>query len=106
MSARLSRRSLLAGLAAMPTLAIMGCEDDRTAAAPISTVDTLSFDNRLRIPALAESTVDDNGVRTFGLSRRRRIGRVSLRSIDTDLGLYRRSIRRRLSRPHLACSAG
>ena len=30
MSARLSRRSLLAGLAAMPTLAIMGCEDDRT----------------------------------------------------------------------------
>ena len=68
MSARLSRRSLLAGLAAMPTLAIMGCEDDRTEAAPISTVDTLSFDNRLRIPALAESTVDDNGVRTFRLA--------------------------------------
>jgi bilirubin oxidase len=68
MSARLSRRSLLAGLAAMPTLAIMGCEDDRTEAAPISTVDTLSFDNRLRIPALAESAVDDNGVRTFRLA--------------------------------------
>ncbi|HKN45709.1 MAG TPA: multicopper oxidase domain-containing protein [Propionibacteriaceae bacterium] len=52
----------------MPTLAIVGCEDDRTTAAPISTVDTLSFDNRLRIPALAESTVDDNGVRTFRLA--------------------------------------
>jgi FtsP/CotA-like multicopper oxidase with cupredoxin domain len=68
MSARLSRRCLLAGLAAMPTLAIMGCEDDRTTAAPISTVDALSFDNRLRIPALAKSTVDDNGVRTFRLA--------------------------------------
>ena len=45
---------------------------------PISTVDTLSFDNRLRIPALAESTVDDNGVRTLPAGCRRRIGRVPL----------------------------
>ena len=37
MSARLSRRTLLAGLAAMPTLALVGCDDDRTTAGPIST---------------------------------------------------------------------
>jgi hypothetical protein len=58
MSARLSRRTLLAGLAAMPALALVGCEYDRTTAGPISTSDTLDFANRLRIPALAESTVD------------------------------------------------
>ena len=68
MSARLSRRTLLAGLAAMPTLALVGCDDDRTTAGPISTADTLDFANRLRIPALAESTVDDDGVRIFRLS--------------------------------------
>ena len=68
MSARLSRRTLLAGLAAMPTLALVGCDDDRTTAGPISTAGTLDFANRLRIPALAESTVDDDGVRVFRLS--------------------------------------
>ena len=65
MPARLSRRTLLAGLAAMPTLALVGCDDDRTTAGPISTAGTLDFANRLRIPALAESTVDDHGVRIF-----------------------------------------
>ena len=68
MSARVSRRTLLAGLAAMPTLALVGCEPDRTAAGPISTTDTLDFANQLRITALAESTLDDNGVRVFRLS--------------------------------------
>jgi hypothetical protein len=68
MSARLSRRTLLAGLAAMPALALVGCEYDRTTAGPISTTDTLDFANRLRIPALAESTMDDDGVRVFRLS--------------------------------------
>ena len=47
MSARLSRRTLLAGLAAMPTLALVGCDDDRTTAGPISTAGTLDFANRL-----------------------------------------------------------
>jgi FtsP/CotA-like multicopper oxidase with cupredoxin domain len=68
MSARISRRTLLAGLAAMPALTLVGCEFDRTTAAPISTVDTLDFSNRLRIPALAKSTVDLDGVRVFHLS--------------------------------------
>jgi hypothetical protein len=68
MSARLSRRTLLAGLAAMPALALLGCDDDRTSAAPISTAGTLDFANRLRIPAPAESTMDDDGVRIFRLS--------------------------------------
>jgi len=48
MSARISRRTVLAGLAAMPALALVGCEFDRTTAGPISTVDTLDFSNRLR----------------------------------------------------------
>ena len=68
MFARISRRTLLAGLAAMPALTLVGCELDRTTAGPLSTVDTLDFSNRLRIPALAESTLDDNGVRVFRLS--------------------------------------
>jgi bilirubin oxidase len=68
MSAHISRRTLLAGLAAMPALALVGCEFDRTTAGPLSTVDTLDLSNRLRIPALAESTVDDDGVRVFHLS--------------------------------------
>jgi hypothetical protein len=68
MSARLSRRTLLAGLAAMPALALVGCDDDRTSAAPIRTAGTLDFANRLRIPALAESTMDHDGVRIFRLS--------------------------------------
>ena len=50
MSARLSRRTLLASTAALPTLALLGCEYDRTTADPITTVDTLDFANRLRIP--------------------------------------------------------
>ena len=67
MFARLSRRTMLAGLAAMPVLALVGCEYDRTTAGPISTAGTLDFANRLRIPALAESTVDNDGVRVFRL---------------------------------------
>jgi hypothetical protein len=51
MSARLSRRTLLAGLAAVPALALVGCDDDRTSAAPNSTAGTLDFANRLRIPS-------------------------------------------------------
>ena len=47
MSARLSRRTLLAGLAAMPTLALVGCDDDRTTAGPISNAGTLDIANRL-----------------------------------------------------------
>ena len=53
MSARISRRALLAGLAALPALpaltalTLVGCEVDRTTAAPLSTVDTLDFSNRL-----------------------------------------------------------
>jgi FtsP/CotA-like multicopper oxidase with cupredoxin domain len=68
MPAGLSRRTLLAGLAAMPALALVGCEYDRTTAGPISTTDTLDFANRLRVPALADSTVDADGVRVFRLS--------------------------------------
>jgi FtsP/CotA-like multicopper oxidase with cupredoxin domain len=67
MSSRLSRRTLLAGVAALPALAVLGCESDRTTADPISTVNTLDFANRLRIPELADSTVDGDGVRVFRL---------------------------------------
>jgi FtsP/CotA-like multicopper oxidase with cupredoxin domain len=67
-SARVSRRTLLAGLAAMPTLAFLGCEYDRTTTEPINTTDSLDFANRLRIPALAEFTVANDGVRVFQLS--------------------------------------
>jgi hypothetical protein len=41
MSACIKRRTLLAGLAAMPALGLVGCGFDRTTAGPISTVDTL-----------------------------------------------------------------
>jgi suppressor of ftsI len=68
MSARLSRRTLLAGAAALPSLAFLGCEYDRTAADPITTVDTLDFANRLRIPPLAQSEINADGVRVFQLS--------------------------------------
>ncbi len=68
MSARLSRRTLLASTAALPTLALLGCEYDRTTADPITTVDTLDFANRLRIPTLAQSEVDADGIRVFQLS--------------------------------------
>ena len=47
MAASLSRRTLLAGLAALPALALMSCEYDRTTARPISTTNTLDFANRL-----------------------------------------------------------
>ena len=67
MSSRLSRRTLLAGVAALPALAVLGCESDRTTADPISTVNALDFANRLRIPELADSTVDGDGVRVFRL---------------------------------------
>jgi FtsP/CotA-like multicopper oxidase with cupredoxin domain len=68
MSARISRRTLLAGLAAMPALTLAGCELDRTTAGPLSTVDTLDFSNRLHIPAMAGSRVEPDGVRVFTLS--------------------------------------
>jgi FtsP/CotA-like multicopper oxidase with cupredoxin domain len=68
MSARLSRRTLLAGTMALPALALLGCDYDRTTADPINTVDTLDFANRLRMPPLAHSEVDAGGVRVFQLS--------------------------------------
>jgi FtsP/CotA-like multicopper oxidase with cupredoxin domain len=68
MPTRFTRRSMLAGMAAMPALALVGCESDRTTADPISTVDTLEFANRLRIPALAASSMAEDGVRAFRLS--------------------------------------
>jgi hypothetical protein len=68
MSTRFTRRSVLAGMAALPALALVGCESDRTIADPISTVDTLDFANRLRIPALAAFSVAEDGVRVFRLS--------------------------------------
>ena len=106
MSACLSRRTLLAGLAAMPALALVGCGYDRTTAAPISTVDTLDFANRLRIPALAESIVDNDGVRVFRLSAVSGSAEFLSGLSTPDLGLYRRSIRRRVSRPNIAGSTG
>jgi hypothetical protein len=105
MSARISRRTLLAGLAAMPALTVVGCEFDRTTAAPISTVDTLDFSNLLRIPALAESTVDHDGVRVFPPQCRRGIGRflpgVSTPTWGYTDGRYKRRISRgpRCGRP-------
>ena len=110
MSARISRRALLAGLAALPALpaltalTLVGCEVDRTTAAPLSTVDTLDFSNRLRIPALAESTVDHDGVRVFHLSASEGSAEF-LPGIDSDLELQRRSIRRRISRTNTAGDA-
>jgi FtsP/CotA-like multicopper oxidase with cupredoxin domain len=68
MPTRFSRRSMLAGMAALPALALVGCESDRTTADPISTADTLDFGNRLRIPALAASSLAEDGVRVFRLS--------------------------------------
>ncbi len=68
MPTRLTRRSMLAGMAALPALTLVGCESDRTTADPISTVDTLDFANRLRIPALAASSVAEDGLRVFRLS--------------------------------------
>ncbi|HET9561807.1 MAG TPA: multicopper oxidase domain-containing protein, partial [Propionibacteriaceae bacterium] len=63
-----SRRRMLAGMAALPALALVGCGFDRTTANPISTVDMLDFGNRLRIPGLAASRVAEDGVREFRLS--------------------------------------
>jgi hypothetical protein len=104
MSSRLSRRTLLAGVAALPALAVLGCESDRTTADPISTVNTLDFANRLRIPELADSTVDGDGVRVFRLGRDRWIGRVPQWRGNADLGIHGRSLRRRISRSDLAGS--
>jgi FtsP/CotA-like multicopper oxidase with cupredoxin domain len=55
-------------MATMPALAFVGCESDRTTTDPVSTIDTLDFANRLRIPGLAASTVAEDGVREFQLS--------------------------------------
>jgi FtsP/CotA-like multicopper oxidase with cupredoxin domain len=68
MSSSFSRRRMLAGMAALPALAVVGCESDRTTADPISTVDRLDFANRLRIPGLADSRITEDGVREFRLS--------------------------------------
>jgi FtsP/CotA-like multicopper oxidase with cupredoxin domain len=68
MPTRFSRRRMLAGMAALPALTLVSCESDRTTADPISTVDTLDFANRLRIPALAASSAGEDGVRLFRLS--------------------------------------
>jgi FtsP/CotA-like multicopper oxidase with cupredoxin domain len=68
MPTRFSRRSMLAGMAALPAVALVGCEYDRTTADPISTVDRLDFANQLRIPALAASSLAEDGVRVFRLS--------------------------------------
>ena len=63
-----SRRRMLAGIAALPALALVSCGFDRTTANPISTVGMLDFGNRLRIPGLAASSVAEDGVREFRLS--------------------------------------
>jgi FtsP/CotA-like multicopper oxidase with cupredoxin domain len=68
MSRSFTRRRMLGGMAVLPALALTGCGYDRTTANPISTVDTLDFANRLRIPGLAASTVADDGVREFRLA--------------------------------------
>ena len=67
LSTSFSCRRMLAGMAALPALAVVGCGFDRTTANPISTVDMLDFDNRLRIPGLAASRVAEDGVREFRL---------------------------------------
>ncbi len=66
MSTRVHRRTLLAGFAAVPVIGLLGCDQDRTTAAPISTVGTLDFGNPLVIPPLTTGTVI-GGVRTFAL---------------------------------------
>jgi suppressor of ftsI len=91
MFARISRRTLLAGLAATPALTLVGCEFDRTTAGPLSTVDTLDFGNRLRIPSLADSTVDHDGVRVFRLSAAAGSAEFLPRAVNADMGLQRRS---------------
>ena len=68
MSTPFSRRRMLAGMAGLPALALVGCGFDRTTANPISTVNMLDFGNRLRIPGLAASRVAEDGVREFRLS--------------------------------------
>jgi FtsP/CotA-like multicopper oxidase with cupredoxin domain len=68
MSRSFTRRHMLAGMAALPALALVGCGFDRTTADPISTLNTLDFGNRLRIPGLATSRIAEEGVREFRLS--------------------------------------
>src|SRR4029450_12744939 len=86
MPTRFSRRRMLAGMAALPALTLCSCESDRTAADPISTVDTLDFANRLRIPALAASSAGEDGVRLFRPERRCRSGRIPHRHVNAYLG--------------------
>ena len=63
--ARLSRRTVLAGLAAMPGI-LHSWAANTIAPPPVRSAQPyLDFANRLRIPALAESTVDNDGVRVF-----------------------------------------
>jgi hypothetical protein len=94
MSGRISRRTLLAGLAAMPALTTVGCEFDRTTADPIGTVDTLNFTNRLRIPALAESTLE---LRNSSPAYRRRPGAIPMVDTPWDTSA-RRCARRAVNR--------
>jgi bilirubin oxidase len=68
MYTRFNRRRMLAGMAALPALALLGCEYDRTTANPVNTVGTLDFGNRLRIPAMAASSIAEETVREFRLS--------------------------------------
>ena len=97
---------MLAGMAALPALALVGCESDRTTADPISTVDTLDFANRLRIPALAAFSVTEDGIRVFRLNAVAGTVQTPPRHVNADLGLHRRLQQRRLPRPHSAGGAG
>jgi suppressor of ftsI len=63
-----SRRTVLFGTAAVTLLATTGCIPYTRD--PISTVGEIKFNNPLRIPRLADSTVDGDGVRNFDLTAR------------------------------------
>lgn len=89
MSTRFNRRRMLAGMAALPALALLGCEYDRTTANPVNTVGTLDFGNRLRIPAMAASSIAEEKCPRVPAERDRRNGRIPPRHGNADLVLYR-----------------
>jgi hypothetical protein len=65
---RIRRRTLLAGLAAVPAAGLLGCDRrGRTTAAPIKPVGTLTFANRLRIPSPTGGVLR-TGIRTVTLT--------------------------------------
>ena len=104
MSGRVSRRTLLAGLAAVPAPALVGCDDDWSGAGPSSTPapSTSPTDSEYQHRPSPQWMTRVSGYSGWAPPPDRPNSR---RLIDADLGPHRRPIRRWLSRRYSAGSS-